>query len=81
MSKTVKEAAWRLILPELRQIVKEELQAATSEIRGEIRAMKGEMQGEFKAVNTRIDEMDKRPDVVQRLAIIEEKVKDMQNRK
>jgi predicted nuclease with TOPRIM domain len=89
LSKTVKEAAWRLILPEIRQIVKEELQASTGEIRGEIKALKGEMQGMKESLNTKIDEMDKRLsekiddldkrlDIVQRLSVLEAKVREQE---
>lgn len=49
MSKALKEAGWRLILPEIRQIVKEELQSAM-----------GEINARFEVVNTKIGELDKR---------------------
>lgn len=44
--KALREAGWRLILPEIRQIVKEELQSAM-----------GEINAKFEAVNTRIDSL------------------------
>ena len=70
----MKEAAWRLILREIRQIVKAELQASTGEIRGEIKALKGEMQGELKALHTEIQSVKDSLNVVQRLAVLEAKV-------
>ena len=43
------EAGWRLVLPEIRNIVKEEISSALAPV-----------QVELKVVNLRIDEMDKR---------------------
>jgi len=49
MSKALKEAGWRLVLPEIRNIVKEEVSSALAPVHVEL-----------KAINVRIDEMDKR---------------------
>ena len=49
LSKALKEAGWRLVLPEIRNIVKEEISSALAPV-----------QVELKVVNLRIDEMDKR---------------------
>lgn len=51
MSKALKEAGWRLVLPEIRQIVKEEIQSAM----GEINAKFEGLNMKFEAVNSRID--------------------------
>jgi len=59
-----------------------------SEVKGELKAMNGRIDGEFKAVHseirrveeklgTKIDELDKRLDVTQRLAVVEEQVKEL----
>jgi hypothetical protein len=84
----LKEAGWRLILPEIRNIVKEEISAALAPV-----------QVELKSVNLRIDEMDKRlsnqilemdkrlssqmsdlresVNVAQRIAVLEAQVKEL----
>lgn len=53
MSKTLKEAGWRLIPPEIRAIVKEEIAAGTAPITVRIDEMD-------KRLTTKIDKVDKR---------------------
>ncbi|MGH2637932.1 MAG: hypothetical protein ACRDF4_01380 [Rhabdochlamydiaceae bacterium] len=67
MSKALKEAGWRLILPEIRQIVKEELQSAM-----------GEISAKFEAVNTRIDST--RNELKADMSRVESKVEDLDKR-
>jgi Skp family chaperone for outer membrane proteins len=69
----------RVLLPQL------------SEVKGELKAMDAKMEGEFKAIHseirrveeklsTKIDELDKRMDVTQRLTIVEEQLKELRAR-
>lgn len=73
----------RVLLPQISE-VKGELKAMNARISG----LEGKMEGEFKAVHseikrveeklgTKIDELDKRLDVTQRLAVVEEQVKEL----
>lgn len=86
MPTKLQHAAWRLVLPEIRKMVKEEIQA-------EATGLRAEMGGEFKAIHSeinrldekisgadirlgeKIDGLDKRLDVVQRLAVVEAKLR------
>ncbi len=59
-----------------------------SEVKGELKAMNARMGGEFKAVHSeirrldqKIDSVDKRLDVAQRLAVIEGKVHELEARR
>ena len=78
MGMAEKVPSWleRILLPQI------------SEVKGELKAMNGRIDGEFKAVHseirrveeklgTKIDELDKRLDVTQRLAVVEEQVKEL----
>jgi len=60
------------------------------EIKGELRAMNARMDGEFKAVHSeirraeevlgvKIDGLEKRMDVTQRLAVVEEQLKELRS--
>ena len=73
----------RVLLPQISE-VKGELKAMNTRIVG----LEGKMEGEFKAVHseitrveeklgTKIDELDKRLEVTQRLAVVEEQVKEL----
>jgi Skp family chaperone for outer membrane proteins len=73
----------RVLIPQISD-VKGELKAMNARINGP----EGKMEGEFKAVHseirrveekldTKIDELDKRLDVTQRLAVVEEQVKEL----
>jgi hypothetical protein len=77
----------RVLLPQISE-VKGELKAMNARING----LEGKMEGEFKAVHseikrveeklgTKIDELGKRLDVTQRLAVVEEQVKEILSRK
>lgn len=59
-----------------------------SELKGELKAMNARIEGEFKVVHseikrveetlgTKIDELDRRVDVTQRLAAVEEQLKEL----
>ncbi|MDE1762827.1 MAG: hypothetical protein KGH88_01100 [Thaumarchaeota archaeon] len=55
-----------------------------NEIKGEIKALRGEFAGELKAINTRIDSIERELkdlkeslNVIQRLTIVEQKLKDL----
>ncbi len=59
-----------------------------SELKGEVRAVNARIDGEFKAVHSeigrleeKIDGLDKRMDVVQRLAVVEGKVQELETRR
>jgi hypothetical protein len=73
----------RVLLPQISE-VKGELKAMNARISG----LEGKMEGEFKAVHseirrveeklgTKMDGLDKRMDVTQRLAVVEEQVKEL----
>jgi hypothetical protein len=58
-----------------------------SELKGEVKAINARLDGEFKAVHSeirrldeKIDSLDKRMDVVQRLAVVEGKVQELESR-
>jgi len=58
-----------------------------SELKGEVKAINARLEGEFKAVHSeirrldeKIDSLDKRMDVVQRLAVVEGKVQELESR-
>lgn len=53
MSGPIRQAAWRLILPEIRKIVREE-------IADQLGGFRGEVQGEFKAVHSEIRRLDEK---------------------
>jgi hypothetical protein len=59
-----------------------------SELKGEVKAINARLDGEFKAVHSeirrldeKIDGLDKRMDVVQRLAVVEGKVQELESRR
>lgn len=67
MSGPIRQAAWRLILPEIRKIVKEEiadqLGSFRGEVQGEFKSVQGEfktIQGEFTAVHSEIRRLDEK---------------------
>ncbi|MBI2649618.1 MAG: hypothetical protein HYY68_00240 [Thaumarchaeota archaeon] len=67
MSGPIRQAAWRLILPEIRKIVREEiadqLGSFRGEVQGEFKSVQGEfkaIQGEFKAVHSEIRRLDEK---------------------
>jgi hypothetical protein len=64
LSKTLKEATWRLILPEIRNIVKEEIASAVAPVNVRIDEMDKRLTGRIeemdKRLTGRIEEMDKR---------------------
>ncbi len=69
MSGPIRQAAWRLILPEIRKIVREEiadqLGGFRGEVQGEFKSFQGEfkgIQGEFKAVHSEIRRLDEKTD-------------------
>ncbi len=71
MSGPIRQAAWRLILPEIRKIVREEiadqLGGFRGEVQGEFKSFQGEfkaVQGEFKAVHSEIRRIDEKIDSV-----------------
>jgi hypothetical protein len=87
MSKPLKEAAWRLVLPEIRQIVREEMQSAMGEINAKFEALnmkidssRNELKTEITSVRFNLEGLDKRLDVVQRLAILEAEVKELRKK-
>ena len=58
-----------------------------NELKGEIRALDARVEGEFKAVHSeirrldeKIDSIDKRMDVTQRVAVIEEKMRELESK-
>ncbi len=59
-----------------------------SELKGEVKAINARMDGEFRAVHSeikrldqKIDGLDKRMEVMQRLAVVEGKVQELESRK
>ena len=59
MAKAFKEVDWRIILPEIRKTIKEELEATNGKI-DDLRVIVDER---FKAVNERLDAIKERYDV------------------
>jgi hypothetical protein len=76
MAEKVPEWLERILLPQI------------SELKGEVKATNARLDGEFKAVHSeirrldeKIDGLDKRMDFVQRLAIVEGKVSELEGRR
>jgi capsule polysaccharide export protein KpsE/RkpR len=65
----------RLLLPRLSSM-EGELKA----INARIDSVKTEMNAKFETVNTKIESLDKRLDVVQRLSVLEAKVRDLEKK-
>jgi hypothetical protein len=105
MPKPLKEAAWRPILPEIRQIVKEEIHSAMGQINAKFEAvnrkidstreelilkneslnmkldsLRNELKSNIESVHFSVRELDKRMDVVQRLAVIEAKLREQEKK-
>lgn len=91
MSSKLQQAAWRMILPEIRKIVKEEIQSEVSivntkmesefkVVHSEIRRLDEKVEGFGKGLDDRIDGLEKRLDVVQRLAVVEAKLKEYEQK-
>lgn len=62
MSGPIRQAAWRLILPEIRKIVREEIADQLGGFRGEVQGEFKAIQGEFKAVHSEIRRLDEKTD-------------------
>jgi hypothetical protein len=82
MSKALKEAGWRLILPEIRAIVKEEIAAATAPINvridemdkrlsDKIDSLRNELKSDISRLDSKVEDLDKRLEIVQRLSVLE----------
>ncbi len=69
----------RVLLPQISE-VKAELKALNAQMDGEFKVTHSETRRVEATLGTKIDEMDKRMDVTQRLAAVEERLKEMRAR-
>lgn len=81
MSKTLKEAGWRLIPPEIRAIVKEEIAAGTAPITVRIDEMDNRLTNKVEELDRRltgeIRDLRESVNVMQRIAVLEAQVKEL----
>jgi len=73
MSAPIRQAAWRLVLPEIRKIVREEISdqpgGFRGEMQGEFKGLQGEfksIQGQFDAVHSEIRRLDEKIESVRK---------------
>jgi len=89
-AKTLKEVGWRIVLPEIRKIVREELDTTNKRIE-DLRSLTNErfnaVEDRFKAlnerldaVNAKVDGLEKRLDVTQRIAVLEAEVRELRSK-
>lgn len=66
----------RILLPQISE-VKAELKATNARIEGEFKVVHSEIKRVEETLGTKIDELNKRMDVTQRLAAMEEQLKEL----
>jgi len=74
----------RILLPELRSIVKEEVAGEVKKVEeklsGEITALRTDIKKIEDTLSTKVDSLEKRLDLVKRVAVLEAKVKELETK-